>query len=722
MLRKKNTVTNFFVMLLLLSIVFTSVFSVAVKAETLEESAETGKKAELDEITRSTETTEETDTETEISEPTQSVGSGVMANPATEITDIPEASGISEIAETTESEDLADSPETATDITESETSEEETSDSKTTLTENTVATEESITAESNEDAQSVETKDSPIQSRRSRQSQVTRYIYANSIIRSAPNGSPITTLKMPLFVQGTIEGAWLRFSFNGATAYVANSVTTTGNPPITGYAKSAVNVRNAPGGSVLGVLPLGNRVNGVLVGNMVRFTYKGQTAYVYVSMLQATPVQVTRYIYANSIIRSAPNGSAITTLKMPLFVQGTIEGAWLKFTYNGNDAYVANSVTTTDNPPITGYAKSAVNVRNAPGGSVLGVLPLGNRVNGVLAGNMVRFTYKGQTAYVYVSMLQATPVQVTCYIYANSIIRGAPNGEEITTLWRPVLIKGTREGAWIKFNYNGSTAYVAAGVTTANNPPISGYINRTVNVRKTPGGIITHIIPIGFQVQGVLVGNNIKIHFNNETGYVDASFLQQNAVYMARYVAANSIIRTKPKPLGRIIEISEQTFLAENGYIKDKWFHFTYQKGYIAYSACVELSSTVPTLSHQHNWRSVYKKEKISDGYFKDTIIMALDVSDPEYGNGETLPVGVQEYGGIAYYFATGYIAKSPEDMDIYDDYCFANDISTQHGNYVPSIEWDGVRDKPTIPWTIYVKEPQYLESIDYVCECGAIK
>ena len=433
---RKNTVINYFVMLLLISIVFTSVFSVAVKAETLKENTKTGKTAELAEIID----------ETEVSKP--------------------------EPIESVESEVLLG---------------EVTSDSETFLTENTLSTEKSTSEDIAE-------------------------------------GQDSTTEKIAVQEQQKS----------------ASEESTT-----------AESDKNAQFDGISDLPKLSGR---------------------------AIPSQVTRYIYANSIIRSTPNGSIITTLKMPLFVTGTIQGAWLKFTYNGATAYVANSVTTTNNPPITGYAKSAVNVRNAPGGSVIGTIPLGHEVRGVLIGNMARLTYNDQVGYVYVSMLQATPVQVTRYIYANSIIRSAPNGEEITTLWRPLLIKGKREGAWIKFNYDGSTAYVAAGVTTTNNPPISGYINRTVNVRKTPGGIITHIIPIGFQVQGVLVGNTIKIHYNNETGYVDASFLQRNTVYMPRYVAANSIIRTKPKPKGSIIEISEQAFLAEHGYIKDKWFHFTYQK------------------------------------------------------------------------------------------------------------------------------------------------
>ncbi|MGB4610070.1 MAG: hypothetical protein WBH77_05540, partial [Saccharofermentanales bacterium] len=67
------------------------------------------------------------------------------------------------------------------------------------------------------------------------------------------------------------------------------SVTTSGNPAMTGYAKQKLYVRNTPNGSVVATLPKGYRVSGVLVGNMVRFTYRGKTSYVYATLLQKNP-------------------------------------------------------------------------------------------------------------------------------------------------------------------------------------------------------------------------------------------------------------------------------------------------------------------------------------------------------------------------------------------------------------------------------------------------
>lgn len=333
---------------------------------------------------------------------------------------------------------------------------------------------------------------------------------------------------MPIHVRGTLKGNRFEFTYKGQNAYAdPNCITSIRiSPPLTGYAGSTTNIRNSPHGSVTGTLLRGHKVSGTLEVDWVRFTYSGTTGYVYAPMLQADPVNVTRYIVANSIIRSSPNGNIITTLKMPILVNGTLEGAWLKFSYNGNPAYVATGLTTTNNPAITGYAKSAVNVRNAPGGSVIGTIPIGRQVNGVLVGNMVRFTYNNKTGYIYASLLQSMPVKVTRYIVANSIIRSSPNGNIITTLKMPILVSGTIEGSWLKFTYNGSTAYAAMSVTTTTNPPVTGYTKSSVNVRNAPKGSVIGSLPANRQVSGVLVGNWVKFTYSGKTGYIYASLLR----------------------------------------------------------------------------------------------------------------------------------------------------------------------------------------------------
>ena len=367
------------------------------------------------------------------------------------------------------------------------------------------------------------------------------YIEAGSLIKDSPfSNNILEELWRPLYVTGTIVEFWvdelmtyeyfLEFTYKGKIAYVAKNAVEKKNPPMTGYAKQTLNLRNTPGGSIIGTIPIGRKVEGVLAKNMVKTTYNGKTGYVYASLLQKDPVKVNRYIVANSIIRSSPNGSVITKLWRPIRVTGTIQGAWLKFTYNKRTAYVAMSVTRTSNPPMTGYAKQTLNLRNIPKGSIIGKISLGRKVSGVLVGNMVKTTYNGKTGYVYATLLQKNPVRVTRYVVANAIIRSRPNGSIIARPWRPIRVTGTIQGAWLRFTYNKKTAYVAMVSTRIKNPPMTGYAKQTLNVRNTPKGPIIGRIPRGRKVSGVLVGNMVKTTYNGKTSYVYGTLLQKNPV------------------------------------------------------------------------------------------------------------------------------------------------------------------------------------------------
>ncbi|MGI6579659.1 MAG: leucine-rich repeat protein [Saccharofermentanales bacterium] len=359
----------------------------------------------------------------------------------------------------------------------------------------------------------------------------TFYIEANYNIHATPNGEVITKLWRPLYVTGTNvvknnDDYWLEFTYNGNPAYVIKEATTNTPPEITGYATGILNLRFQPGGPIIDTIPMGYQVNGLLVKNMVETTYNGKIGYVYASLLQKDPVQVTRYIKAGSNIRKTPGGTIIETLKMPIFVSGTITGNYLRFTYKGQTAYVPMSLTTTQNPPITGYAKSNVNVRSSPNGGVIGSLSIGRKVSGTLTGNWVRFTYAGKTGYVYSSLLQADPVNLTCYVKAGSNLRSAPGGTIIATLKMPIFVTGTNQGSYLKFTYKGQTAYVAMGLTTTTSPPITGYTKSAVNVRSSPGGSVIGTLPANRKVSGTLVGNWVKFNYSGKTGYIYASLLK----------------------------------------------------------------------------------------------------------------------------------------------------------------------------------------------------
>ncbi|HHU53403.1 MAG TPA: hypothetical protein GXZ43_04915 [Clostridiaceae bacterium] len=60
---------------------------------------------------------------------------------------------------------------------------------------------------------------------------------------------------------------------------------------------------------------------------------------------------------------------------------------------------------------MTGYAKESLSLRNTSTCSIIGKIPRGHKVSGVLVGNMVKTTYNGKTSYVYASLLEKNPVR-----------------------------------------------------------------------------------------------------------------------------------------------------------------------------------------------------------------------------------------------------------------------------------------------------------------------
>ena len=114
---------------------------------------------------------------------------------------------------------------------------------------------------------------------------------------------------------------------------------------------------------------------------------------------------------------------------MPLYVTATAEGSWFRFTLNGQTCYVHSSRTQISSPPITGYASIEMNVRSAPNGAVIGRISRGEKVVGTLEGNWVRHTYNGTTGYVYAALLQKE--SLGSFITSDGSVYANP-GETVT--------------------------------------------------------------------------------------------------------------------------------------------------------------------------------------------------------------------------------------------------------------------------------------------------
>ncbi|MGB4609033.1 MAG: CHAP domain-containing protein [Saccharofermentanales bacterium] len=228
--------------------------------------------------------------------------------------------------------------------------------------------------------------------------------------------------------------------------------------------------------ALLGLLTKGTQVNGYREGVWLRITYNNKTAYVAAKFTDVTPPPIeTLYVQTRSLaVRPAKNSTvSVGSLRRGTQVNGYREGAWIRFTYNGNTAYVAAKFTDVTLPAIleTSYVQTTtLAVRPAKNSKVsLGSLYKGTKISGYCEGAWTRITYNGKTAYVATKFTDVkAPPLTTFYVKSRSLaIRPAKNSTKLLGLFsKGAKLEGYREGAWVRFIYQGKTAYIAAKFTS----------------------------------------------------------------------------------------------------------------------------------------------------------------------------------------------------------------------------------------------------------------
>ncbi|NLM19701.1 MAG: CHAP domain-containing protein [Clostridiaceae bacterium] len=234
---------------------------------------------------------------------------------------------------------------------------------------------------------------------------------ATLAVRPAKNSTALLgLLTKGTQVNGYREGVWLRITYNNKTAYVAAKFTDVTPPPIeTLYVQTrSLAVRPAKNSTVsVGSLRRGTQVNGYREGAWIRITYNGNTAYVATKFTDVTlpAILETFYVQTTTLaVRPAKNSKvSLGILSKGAKISGYCEGAWIRITYNGKTAYVATKFTDVKAPPLTTfYVKSrSLAIRPARNSTkLLGLFSKGAKLEGYREGAWIRFIYKGKTAYI----------------------------------------------------------------------------------------------------------------------------------------------------------------------------------------------------------------------------------------------------------------------------------------------------------------------------------
>lgn len=355
----------------------------------------------------------------------------------------------------------------------------------------------------------------------------TDYVY----VRTGPgtNYKDLGLLANGTVVTGVKVGDWLKITYKGRTAYTKAeyydeiSSNKESNQPQTVkqtyknyYAKTGVYVRTGKGTnySKLGINYKGTKIYATLEGAWLKFTYNGKTAYTAAEFYSQTAPSNTQLSIANAKEFIADTGVYFRSGKGTNYsklginykgdvIKGVVEGPWIKFVYNNKFAYTAAAYYTQKGTTkqkekvevesadkenyiaqISVYARSS---KSSDAKTKIGVVSKGEIINGVIDGAWIRFTMDGKTAYTakayYKKISQKqTPLNqnelsymADYAVYVRS--DASTDSQEMGLIPKGSTIRGVKEGDWIRFTYNDRQCYTAAQFYTPLSIPETSYNN-----------------------------------------------------------------------------------------------------------------------------------------------------------------------------------------------------------------------------------------------------
>lgn len=381
--------------------------------------------------------------------------------------------------------------------------------------------------------------------------------------------SSLGILKKGERVVGKEDGNWLEVVYGSEKAYIAKDLVTYSNykkpsdnrRSYTGYTDSRVLLRPQKNSSkYIKEIPSGTKVSGKVDGDWLEASYQGVTGFVRIDSLRSSkpepnPETVVETMHGCThcdlwVRPSKGSSKNIGIISEGTKVNGTVSGAWLKITFNGSEGYIAkyfvdfdndeSSVNPKPNPDagkLTGTLDCDLWVRPSVGSkSNLGIIGEGTYVEGTIDGAWLKFQFEGKTAYIARAFVTPGPKpvnrKVTAYTSCNVYVRPNPNStRSLGIMGEGVRIDAVDEGAWLRFNFKGSTAYIAKNCAYVNTIPngakLSGKLTSSIWVRpsmnsSSKAGILFE----GTNVEGIVRGNWLEIDYLFRKAYIARAFVK----------------------------------------------------------------------------------------------------------------------------------------------------------------------------------------------------
>lgn len=379
-----------------------------------------------------------------------------------------------------------------------------------------------------------------------------------------------------------IEGSrqsngWIKFYYNGRTAYTSGDYYKEYTTTITRYTTDILNVRNTPSTSssstIIGRFRKDTKVIGIKLGDWLRINYDGNVGYVYYKYTKAPTTSTTTtnstkvYITTGNAVNVRTGASASYKSLGYNYNGSLIEGikesnGWIKFIYNGKTAYTSGSYYREYTTKVDRMVTDTLNVRDTASTSseskVIGRLYEGNKIDGIKLGNWFRITHNGKIGYVYYKYTKETtavvkpvaPVKEVRYTTHNLNVRKGPSLTDsiIGLLSIGTRIEGVKEENWFKIQYNGNPSYVSYEYTKSENdmPTITlsnthkRTVTASVNVRAqaNTSSEVFGKLTAGTQIEGILEGKWVKFVYGKSIGYIYSTY--SNADEAETYVGTGN--------------------------------------------------------------------------------------------------------------------------------------------------------------------------------------
>ena len=157
-------------------------------------------------------------------------------------------------------------------------------------------------------------------------------------------------------------------------------------------------------------------------------------------------------------------------------IEGYIEGSWIRFTYKDTDAYIVLKYTSVERPKEfeTMYTTTFLPIRPQKGSTeTLGVLSKGTKIEGYVDGLWIRFTYNDEDAYVVSKFTSKENTEEKRMVYTTRFLpirpqKGSTESLGILPMW--TKIEGENDGAWLRFSYKGKEAFIVSEYTRTRAP------------------------------------------------------------------------------------------------------------------------------------------------------------------------------------------------------------------------------------------------------------